>query len=107
MQVSALRIVQEALGNVHRHAGASQVQVSLARKSGLFTIQVRDNGRGMDPLQGATVGNNGVGIVGMRARAQQFGGDLKIIHEPPGTLIMAVIPVEAEKRRIPRLASLH
>ncbi len=67
------RIVQEALTNVARHSGATRVAIELARNSDRVHLTVKDNGRG---FQGN--GASGLGLVGMRARAESVGGELEI-----------------------------
>jgi signal transduction histidine kinase len=67
------RIVQEALTNVARHSGATRVAIELARNGERVHLTVRDNGRGFTEN-----GSAGLGLVGMRARAQSVGGELEI-----------------------------
>ena len=67
------RIVQEALTNVARHSGATRVQIEIARSGNRVHLRVKDNGHG---LQGN--GASGLGLVGMRARAQSVGAELQI-----------------------------
>jgi two-component system NarL family sensor kinase len=94
IQRSILRVVQEALANVHRHAGASQVHVGAKLVAGRLVIRVRDDGRGMTAPDGSKSRlRMGVGIPGMHARLQQFGGDLKIRTGPTGTSLLAYVPV--------------
>jgi two-component system, NarL family, sensor kinase len=94
IQRSILRVVQEALANVHRHAGASQVHVGAKVVAGRLVVRVRDDGRGMPMPDGAAVRlRMGVGIPGMHARLQQFGGDLKIRTGSRGTSLLAYVPV--------------
>ncbi|WP_195904259.1 sensor histidine kinase [Microvirga lotononidis] len=96
LQRTILRVVQEALTNVHRHAGASRVSVDARIQSGRLVVRIRDNGYGMvgrDRTDGPV--RLGVGIAGMRARLEQFGGDLKIRTGPRGTSIIAIVPVAA------------
>lgn len=87
VQRSLFRIIQEALTNVHRHASASHVSIDLRWIRGRVHVTITDNGRGADrsPLR------PGVGIYGMKARARQFGGDLKIRTGPHGTKIHVVV----------------
>jgi signal transduction histidine kinase len=75
------RIVQEALTNVARHSGATRVAIELARSGDRVHLTVRDNGRG---FQGN--GTSGLGLVGMRARAQSVGGELQI-NSTDGVLV--------------------
>lgn len=67
------RIVQEALTNVARHSGATRVAIELARSGNRVHLTVRDNGHGFKGN-----GSSGLGLVGMRARAQSVGGELRI-----------------------------
>jgi signal transduction histidine kinase len=94
IQRSVLRVVQEALSNVHRHAGASTVHVGAKIVADRLVVRVRDNGRGMT-MPGASMSGlrMGVGIPGMRARLQQFGGDLKIRTGASGTSLLAYVPL--------------
>ncbi|MFB9719139.1 sensor histidine kinase [Planobispora longispora] len=74
VQVSAYRVVQEALTNVLRHAGATAVRVVLVREEGRLAVTV-ENGPpapGRTPLTGS-----GLGLVGMRERVALFGGLLR------------------------------
>ena len=85
------RIFQETLTNVTRHAEATQVEVRLSREDGNIVLEVRDNGRGIDPEQLSTGGS--LGILGMRERALLLGGELTISGAPgKGTIVKVVIP---------------
>jgi signal transduction histidine kinase len=95
-QRALLRIVQEALANVHRHASASYVSVALRRISDRIHLTITDNGRGVEAMSGHEVDGplqSGVGILGIRTRARQFGGDLKMQTGPQGTRLHVVVPV--------------
>jgi signal transduction histidine kinase len=94
LQCSLLRIIQEALANVHRHACASNVSISLRTTPGVLRLVVSDDGRGMcGPSGQAEPAQNGVGIPGMRSRLREFGGTLEIHSSPRGTTLSAVIPL--------------
>jgi signal transduction histidine kinase len=67
------RIVQEALTNVARHSGATHVAIELERNGNRVHLTVKDNGHGFNGERSA-----GLGLVGMRARAQSVGGELQI-----------------------------
>jgi len=85
------RIFQETLTNVTRHAEATRVEVRLGREDGNIVLEVRDNGRGIDPEQLATSGS--LGILGMRERALLLGGGFTISGNPgKGTTVMLRIP---------------
>jgi signal transduction histidine kinase len=73
-EVALLRMVQESLTNVRRHAGATEVDVRLAYQTDRVTLQVRDDGRGFDP----DLPPDGHGLAGIRARAQRIGAVARI-----------------------------
>lgn len=79
-----LHILGEALTNVRRHSGASQVRVGVGISEGKLWAEVSDDGRGFDAAaySGEALSSSGVGIRGMRERAQALGGDLKIESDP-------------------------
>jgi PAS domain S-box-containing protein len=99
MQRSLFRIVQEALANVYRHACASHVCVDLRWIADRVHVIVTDNGRGAEGTQEEPSFRPGVGIYGIRARARQFGGDLKIRTGSHGTRIHVVALIERPLRR--------
>ena len=87
------RVGQEALSNVSRHAGASEVIVTLRRDADLCVLQVSDNGVGFDPARTQPDTDHGLGLVGMRERVAMIGGDLEVTSQPgAGTRITARIP---------------
>jgi signal transduction histidine kinase len=81
------RLVQEALTNAAKHAGAERVQVSVARSNGTVEVVVEDDGEGFDP----TAPTSGLGLVGMRERVELTGGRLEISSRP-GTRVSARLP---------------
>ena len=91
------RIVQEALTNVFRHAGATSVNVVIEPagqqgRDGRFCARVRvsDNGRGMEPGQ-----KLGFGLVGMRERILALGGTLNVVSGEGGLTVEALVPTAA------------
>ncbi len=84
------RLLQEALTNVARHAGASQVRVRLQRSATGLRLFVRDNGCGAQQPQ-----RPGVGLHSMAERARSLGGELRILSRPGGGWALALnIPKE-------------
>lgn len=77
------RLLQEALTNVARHAGARQVRVVLRRYCGRLYLWVRDDGRGCIGLPRA-----GIGLRSMRERARCLGGELHLRRRPGGGLAL-------------------
>jgi len=89
---AAYRITQEALTNVARHAGASNVDVTLTVVNHVLKVTVRDSGRGFDP--GNLSEAEGIGLAGMRERAGLTGGTLTIDSEQGrGTTVSLEIPI--------------
>ena len=85
------RIAQEALTNVARHAGATEVSVTMHVGDGRLVLAVRDNGCGFDP---GTVRGKSYGILGIRERAHTLGGTARFERiAEGGMLVEIVIPV--------------
>ena len=93
IDLSAFRIIQEAVTNVIRHAHTGQCQVAIDQRDGQLSIEVTDSGRG-----GSTAGT-GYGITGMRERAALLGGDFSAGPRPDGGFrVAARLPVPAPAR---------
>jgi two-component system nitrate/nitrite sensor histidine kinase NarX len=88
-QAEVLRIVQEALTNVRKHADATVVRVDLESGADL-KVTIADNGRGFRP----DVATGGFGLESMRQRAELIGARLTVSSEPSdGTRVELVVPV--------------
>jgi PAS domain S-box-containing protein len=99
VETAVFRIVQEALTNVFRHSGAHKVGVSLTQKNGVIVVAVRDDGKGIGKkVVDLEPGSVGVGIGGMKQRAKEFGGELRLINTQPGTLVELTIPYSSALR---------
>jgi signal transduction histidine kinase len=87
------RVLQEALANVHKHAGATAVEVSLRHTRDVVSLDVKDDGAGFDIVDWDPGSHAhivfGVGIPGMRARMKQYEGDLTIRRAKKGTVLRA------------------
>jgi signal transduction histidine kinase len=95
-EAEVLRIVQEALNNVRRHADATLVRVRTEREGPISRISVTDNGRGFDPL---AVPPESYGLRGMRERADLVGASLEIRSRPAdGTRISVEVTTEEAAR---------
>lgn len=90
--LALLRVAQEALLNVHRHARAIHVEVSLALRNDMLELTVRDDGIGIKSGH-ALEESHGVGVQGMRHRVERLGGHFSIKRLKRGTRIVAAIPV--------------
>ena len=90
-QVEVLRVLQEALTNVRKHADATVVRVNAQVDDGRLELSVVDNGRGFrvdEPV------GDGVGMQGMKERARIMGGELRVVSEPSGgTTVQLSVPV--------------
>jgi signal transduction histidine kinase len=87
------RIAQEALTNVARHSKAGNVRIRLVEAEGNIRLSIVDDGVGLGPDPGAVPGRPSLGMVGMRARARQCGGELTVEPaEPTGLRVEAVVP---------------
>jgi signal transduction histidine kinase len=87
-----LRITQEALANVRRHAQASRVWVSLARENGTLELTVSDDGQGFDAASPLERGH--VGLASMRERVRSLDGQLTFATSPgQGTRMTARVPL--------------
>ncbi|MBE1502721.1 signal transduction histidine kinase [Amycolatopsis lexingtonensis] len=88
IEATVLRVTQEALSNVDKHAAAGRVGVTLSYMDDEATLDVRDDGVGFVPEPGP-----GFGLPGMRRRVQRLAGTLHVESEPGGgTAISAVLP---------------
>ncbi|MGQ9785600.1 MAG: sensor histidine kinase, partial [Anaerolineae bacterium] len=95
LEVTIYRIVQEALTNIRRHAKASLVQVDAQFLPHMVLITVRDNGVGFEVPDDITeLANQGnYGLVGLRERAQLFGGQMILTSQPgEGTEVQVLLP---------------
>lgn len=91
-QAEALRIVQEALNNVRRHADATVVRLRVEVEDGRLGVTVGDNGRGFDTTAVATPA---YGLTSMRERAELIGGELRVDSRPrDGTRVCLLLPLE-------------
>jgi two-component system sensor histidine kinase UhpB len=100
LETALYRALQEALSNVLRHSEATRVRIALTRYDGVFEGEVQDDGKGFDPQSLNLDGQSprGLGLLGMRERVTQCGGQLEIISRPgSGTLIRIRVPLEAVK----------
>jgi PAS domain S-box-containing protein len=94
--IDILRIIQEALVNVRRHAGAHRIWVNLWAEGEYLNVEVVDDGRGFDAEIDTEATWGSIGIAAMRERARKLGGDLYIQSEPgKGTRVTARVPAAA------------
>jgi signal transduction histidine kinase len=91
VETTLYRIVQEALTNIVKHAGARKVSILLIRRGGAATVVIEDDGRGFDP---ALAREDGLGLLGMRERVALLEGKLTVESSPEaGTTLVAEVPL--------------
>lgn len=90
-ELAVFRILQEALTNVARHAGATEVVIQASTDAGGWSFEVRDNGRGLSDLEAADP--RSLGLLGMRERAEMLGAEVRFLGRPGlGTSVLVRIP---------------
>jgi signal transduction histidine kinase len=97
-ETAVFRVVQEALTNVAKHAGARAVRVDLSADADVLRFSVSDDGRGFDPsaveARTGESGPSGLGLTGIRERVQLLDGSVEISSRPGlGTCVAATVPI--------------
>lgn len=92
-KTAVFRIVQEALTNVYRHSESKVATVTLSKTRDSVEVSVADGGKGMKRVPG-------LGILGMRDRAEQFGGELLVKSTGRGTTVRATFPLKSIRKRL-------
>jgi signal transduction histidine kinase len=94
IQVHILRIIQESLSNIRKHANATHAYVNLRFEDGVVHVVVRDDGQGFDPLDGQRNGSSHFGLQTMRERTQAVGGTFELVTAPrKGTMISVTLKI--------------
>ena len=102
VEVVTLRVVQEALQNVRKHAQPSNVRVRMARDTGGWTVEVRDDGKGFEADDPLGNGRRHFGLQFMRERAELIGARFEVRSSPDlGTAVRMTIPPGAMGMPIP------
>lgn len=96
ININIYRIVQECLTNIARHAGATRVSISLYGNIDSLLLSVSDNGQGLDQ----SVPSDGLGLVGMRERAEGLGGEFMLESaKGAGVTVRIKIPLHNKDNR--------
>ncbi len=99
MEREILRVAQEALHNVKKHAAARHVWVRLEYGPAELALEIRDDGRGFAAGENASSPTGHFGLTGMRERAAVIGGTLEVTSEPgAGTTVRLYMPAAREER---------
>ncbi|MFZ0962303.1 MAG: ATP-binding protein [Terriglobia bacterium] len=93
--IHVYRIVQESLSNVARHSGAREAWVTLQEKDNHLDLEIRDNGKGFEaPTEMKRAAGQGMGLMGMRERAEHLQGSFSIRSAPQaGTTVSVRVPL--------------
>ena len=93
IEVQLTRIIQEALSNVRKHAGARGVRIEFACLGTSLQINIRDDGRGFSPHVVAQQPER-YGLQAMRERAEELGGRFQVISQPgQGAEVIVQVPL--------------
>jgi signal transduction histidine kinase len=84
-EIALFRIIQESLGNIHRHSGSATASLRIFCLDQDIVLEIRDQGR--DLAAGSDKGDTGVGIRSMQERLRQFSGTLQIESNEAGTSV--------------------
>ena len=94
-EINILRILQEAVANIIKHAGADEIHIKVINLHYNIKVSIKDNGKGFDTEQNADYETKGLGFSGMKERAKILRGTLSIDSTPgSGTIINLEIPVQ-------------
>jgi signal transduction histidine kinase len=101
-EIQVMRILQEALSNIRKHANASNVDVTLSATGSTLTFDVEDDGAGFEPGRSKRAGWPQFGIQSMSERAKAIGGSLEVESRPgAGTCLKLRLPLSIPAREEP------
>lgn len=87
LEIAYFRIIQEALTNVHRHSGSPRASIRLTADAERVMLEISDQGNGFTHAPGQAAARLGVGLMGMRERIHQLGGQFEIVSGCHGTTV--------------------
>jgi signal transduction histidine kinase len=94
MEQHLLRITQEAVTNVLKHAGARNIWVKVQVEPHKLYLRIVDDGRGFDQQDVFSSRGGHFGLIGMRERAERLGGELRLASHPgEGTQVEVTVPL--------------
>lgn len=96
-ELTAFRVLQESLQNVHRHSDATRCSITVSSDNNGLLVNVTDNGRGFDPSSVRVQARGGSGIIGMRERAEVIGARLDVESASGGGCrVRLLIPLKSQ-----------
>lgn len=97
VEAQLLRVIQEALTNIRKHADAKNVEVKFERDDGWLRVTIKDDGNGFDPFTRNDGDEKHIGLRVMRERAEEVGGRLNLNSEVgQGTEVVVQVPVKGK-----------
>jgi PAS domain S-box-containing protein len=109
VELALFRVLQETLTNVHRHSGASAADILMLIEDNQLILEIKDNGRGMQPeVVGrfcATGAGMGIGLTSIRERVRELGGRLKLESNANGTSLRVAIPITSNTATAPQVVA--
>jgi signal transduction histidine kinase len=98
VETAIFKIAQESLTNVFRHSGARRATVKLEQLNGQVFISIADDGKGIPKtLAAQQPGSYGIGLIGIKQRVEEHGGQLILQNRTPGTVVEVTIPVKNDR----------
>jgi Signal transduction histidine kinase len=95
VETAIFKIAQESLTNVFRHAAAQHATLKLDQKDGRVCLSIADDGKGIPGnLEALQPGTYGIGLIGIKQRVEEQGGQLSLQNGNPGTVIEVAIPLK-------------
>jgi signal transduction histidine kinase len=93
IEVTLLRAAQESLNNIHKHAQATRVQLTVSYMGDIIILDVKDNGIGLNNASKSSL-SGGYGLRAMKERVKQYGGSVELESDPgEGTTVVVTIPL--------------
>jgi PAS domain S-box-containing protein len=103
VETTIFRVIQQSLGNIHRHSGSRVAQICIEEFPNSITVQIHDRGRGISPerMSEFSSGNQlaGVGIAGMRERIRDLRGHFDIRSGAEGTTVEISVPIQPQQSK--------
>src|SRR5439155_6387193 len=95
VETAIFKIAQESLTNVFRHSGAQRATVKLEEQNSRVFVSITDDGKGIPKNVAAQQpGSYGIGIIGIKQRVEEHGGQLVLQNGNPGTVVQVTMPLK-------------
>jgi PAS domain S-box-containing protein len=98
LELALFRVTQEALNNIYRHSEAKKARIELRHVDGVVTLSVSDDGKGLPKNLDLGRPGFGIGILGMKERLRELGGNLDISSDGKGTVVTATVAASPDSK---------